>query len=187
MTKITLRTIIHAPLEICFDLSRSIDLHIESTKQSNEKAIDGRTSGLIEEGEFVTWEATHFFIRQRLTTRIVEMKKPNYFKDVMVNGAFKSMGHEHHFQSSNGSTVMIDQFCYEVPFRFMGKVFDYLILKGYMTRLLVTRNEMIKKVAEKKWGNHIDEQLGLGEEDIKAGRVISQQQLKEKIKNWQKK
>jgi ligand-binding SRPBCC domain-containing protein len=108
MTKITLRTIIHAPLEICFDLSRSIDLHIESTKQSNEKAINGRTSGLIEEGEFVTWEATHFVVRQRLTTQIVKLKRPDYFKDVMVKGAFKSMEHEHHFQSSNGSTVMID-------------------------------------------------------------------------------
>jgi ligand-binding SRPBCC domain-containing protein len=150
VTTIRLTTSIRAPIEVCFDLSRSIDLHIESTRQSNERAVEGRTSGLIEEGEFVTWEATHFFVRQRLTTRIVEMKKPDYFKDVMVNGAFKSMEHEHHFQSSNGSTVMIDQFCYEVPFGFIGKVFDYLILKRYMTQLLVTRNEMIKKVVEEK-------------------------------------
>jgi ligand-binding SRPBCC domain-containing protein len=147
---IHLTTLIHAPLEICFDLSRSIDLHIKSTKQSNERAIDGRTSGLIEEGEFVIWEATHFFIRQRLATRIVEMKRPSYFKDVMVKGGFKSMEHEHHFQLSNGATVMIDRFYYQVPLGIIGQVFDLFILKKYMTRLLVTRNEMIKKVAEEK-------------------------------------
>jgi ligand-binding SRPBCC domain-containing protein len=150
VTTIRLTTSIRAPIEVCFDLSRSIDLHIESTRQSNERAVDGRISGLIEEGEFVTWEATHFFVRQRLTTRIIEMKKPDYFKDSMVKGVFKSMEHEHHFQSSNGITVMIDQFFYEVPFGFMGKVFDLLILKRYMTQLLLTRNEMIKKVAEEK-------------------------------------
>ncbi len=78
------------------------------------------------------------------------MTKPNYFKDVMVKGAFKSMEHEHHFQFSNGSTIMTDQFCYQVPFGLIGSIFNYLILKKYMTQLLVTRNEMIKKVAEEK-------------------------------------
>jgi ligand-binding SRPBCC domain-containing protein len=150
MTKIKLTTIIYAPIEACFDLSRSIDLHIESTKQSNEKAIDGRTSGLIENDEFVTWEATHFFVRQRLTTRIVEMKKPDYFKDVMVKGAFKSMEHEHYFQSSNDFTEMRDEFYYQVPFGIIGRTFDCLVLKKYMTQLLVTRNEVIKKVAQEE-------------------------------------
>jgi ligand-binding SRPBCC domain-containing protein len=129
VTVIHITTIIHAPIEACFDLSRSIDLHVESTQQTNEKAIDGRTSGLIEEGEFVTWEATHFFIRQKLSTRIVEMKKPTYFKDVMIKGAFKSMEHEHHFKVLNDGTEMVDRFYYQVPFGFIGRIFDYFILK----------------------------------------------------------
>jgi ligand-binding SRPBCC domain-containing protein len=60
------------------------------------------------------------------------------------------MEHEHHFQLSNGFTIMTDHFCYQVPFGFLGSIFNYLILKKYMTQLLVTRNEMIKKVAEEK-------------------------------------
>jgi ligand-binding SRPBCC domain-containing protein len=148
VTVIHITTIIHAPIEACFDLSRSIDLHVESTQQTNEKAIDGRTSGLIEEGEFVTWEATHFFICQKLSTRIVEMKRPIFFKDVMIKGAFKAMEHEHHFKVLSDGTEMIDRFCYQVPFGFIGRIFDYFILKKYMTQLLVTRNGMIKKVAE---------------------------------------
>ncbi len=80
----------------------------------------------------------------------MKMTRPDYFKDAMVKGTFKSMEHEHHFQSSNGSTIMTDQFYYRVPFGFLGSIFNYLILKKYMTHLLVIRNEMIKKVAEEK-------------------------------------
>ena len=150
MTVIQLSTFIKAPIEKCFDLSRSIDLHIESTKDTNERAIAGRTSGLIEQGEFVTWEATHFFIRQRLSTRIVEMRRPDYFKDVMTQGAFRSMEHEHIFESNGDHTLMTDIFRYEVPYGIAGKIFDYFILKRYMTNLLLTRNEVIKNAAESK-------------------------------------
>jgi hypothetical protein len=47
MATIILDTIINAPIEKVFDLSRNIDLHIESTKQTGERAIAGRTSGLL--------------------------------------------------------------------------------------------------------------------------------------------
>src|ERR1700759_359494 len=94
---IELSTMIDAPIQVCFDLSRSIDLHIESTKQTGEKAIAGRTSGLIEMGESVTWRAKHFGVWQNLTSKITEFKSPDYFTDEMVSGAFKSFRHEHLF------------------------------------------------------------------------------------------
>jgi hypothetical protein len=48
MPTIELITPINAPIDRVFDLARSIDLHMESTKQTGEKAIAGRISGLIE-------------------------------------------------------------------------------------------------------------------------------------------
>src|SRR5687768_7438017 len=122
MTTINLEISINASPEVCFDLSRSIDLHQLTTEKSNEKAVDGRRSGLIEEGEFVTWQATHFFIRQRLTTVIVEMKRPHFFFDRMTKGAFKSMAHHHGFESRGGKTIMKDVFQYEVPFGPAGRL-----------------------------------------------------------------
>jgi hypothetical protein len=48
---ISLATLIHAPIERVFDLSRSIDLHQQSMRHISEKAIAGKTSGLISESE----------------------------------------------------------------------------------------------------------------------------------------
>jgi ligand-binding SRPBCC domain-containing protein len=86
-------------------------------------------------------------IRQRLSTRIVEMRRPHYFKDVMTKGAFRSMEHEHFFESNGDHILMTDIFRYEVPYGIAGKIFDYFILKRYMTNLLSIRNEVIKNKA----------------------------------------
>ena len=148
MPTIELFTQINAPIEIVFDLSRSIDLHMESTKQTGERAIAGRTSGLIGLGETVTWRAKHFGIWQNLTSKITEYQYPDYFVDEMVSGAFKSFRHEHHFSTIDGQTLMKDLFVFESPFGLFGKFFNWLVLKKYMTGLLVERNRVIKEAAE---------------------------------------
>lgn len=152
MPKIQISTKIKAPKEICFDLSRSIDLHQVSMKQTNEKAIAGRTGGLIEMGEEVTWQATHFGIKQRLTAKITRFDFPNSFRDKMVKGAFKKFTHDHIFLEENGVTEMQDIFDFESPFGWLGKIFNQLVLEKYMTQLLTKRNQNIKEVAESgKW------------------------------------
>lgn len=148
MTTIVLTTRISAPAEICFDLSRSIDLHQRTTRHTGERAIDGRKSGLIKKGEYVTWQATHFFITQKLSVRIVAMDRPRYFTDVMIRGAFKSMRHQHVFEADGKKTLMKDHFEYEVPLGVFGKLFDHLVLRRYMTNFLMIRNNHIKAIAE---------------------------------------
>jgi ligand-binding SRPBCC domain-containing protein len=152
MPKIELRTEINAPKKIVFDLSRSIDLHKISTKHTNEEAIAGVTSGLINLNETVTWRAKHFGFYQILTSKITEFKQPNFFSDEMVEGAFKSFRHEHHFENIDGATIMIDHFIYISPFGILGRIADFLFLKKYMTNLLEKRNSTIKEFAESdKW------------------------------------
>ncbi|MBB3054583.1 SRPBCC family protein [Mucilaginibacter gotjawali] len=145
---IELSTSINAPIEVCFDLARSIDLHMESTKQTGEQAIAGRTSGLIGLGETVTWQAKHFGIRQTLTSKITRFEYPNYFTDEMLSGAFKSFRHDHLFFYADGQTIMKDVFDFESPMGWLGKLANFLFLTRYMRRLLVTRNQVIKQAAE---------------------------------------
>lgn len=148
MTIITIETPLHCPIETCFDLARSVDAHILSTNKTREKAVAGRLSGLCEKGDTITWEATHFGIRQKLTSEITKMDKPHFFEDRMIRGAFKSMRHEHHFEEKKGVTFMRDVFEYEFPYGIFGWIFNKLILKYYMSRLLTTRNQILKQLAE---------------------------------------
>ena len=67
MPQIKLTTSIAAPLEVVFDLSRSIDVHQISMQQSDERAIGGITSGLIQKDETVTWQARHL-LRKKATS-----------------------------------------------------------------------------------------------------------------------
>jgi ligand-binding SRPBCC domain-containing protein len=148
MPHIYLKTIIDAPQKICFDMARNIDLHKSSMAHTKEKAVAGRTGGLIQKGEFVTWEATHFFMRQQLSSKITEMEEPVYFVDEMISGAFKSMRHKHEFVHAGDTTIMIDDFTYEVPYGFLGQFFNQIILEKYMRNLLMARNREIKRMAE---------------------------------------
>ncbi|MCB0381873.1 MAG: SRPBCC family protein [Psychroserpens sp.] len=148
MPLIELQTYINAQQHICFDLARDIDFHTASLKHSKEKAIAGKTSGRIGLNEWVTWEARHFGIKQRLTSKITEFEHPNYFVDEMVSGAFASFKHEHIFIDQNGKTLMIDRFQFESPLGVLGTLADILFLKAYMTKLLETRNVFLKEKAE---------------------------------------
>lgn len=148
MPTIELVTNINAPIEICFDLARSIDLHKLSTAGTGEEAIGGVTSGLIGVGETVTWRAKHFGIRQNLTSVISAFEYPVYFRDEMVTGAFRMIKHDHRFQKAGDITVMRDYFQFESPAGIAGKLFNTLVLTGYLTRLLKKRNQIIKETAE---------------------------------------
>ena len=148
MPVIHLETFIKADQKLVFDLARSIDLHQVSTAHTNERAVAGKTSGLIELNESVTWEAKHFGIVQRLSSKIIAMKSPDYFVDEMVFGAFKSFKHQHIFEAKGGGIIMTDIFDYVSPYGILGKFANWLFLKRYMTDLLVQRNKVIKEHAE---------------------------------------
>lgn len=153
MPIIELITLIKAPKGLVFDLSRDIDVHQESTKQTGERAIAGKTSGLIELGESVTWRAKHFGVWQNLSSKITEMEAPNYFVDEMLSGAFKSFRHEHIFEEDEkGNTIMTDRFDFESPFGYLGNLVNQLVLTRYMTTLLEERNQVIKREAERPHG-----------------------------------
>ncbi|GEO11119.1 SRPBCC family protein [Segetibacter aerophilus] len=148
MTTIELYTYIKAPITVCFNLSRSAELHMISTSKTDEKVIAGRSSGLFEKGDTVTWKARHFGVYHTLQMEISALSFPYSFEDRMVRGPFKSICHNHHFQEANGLTVMKDVFQYEVPFSLFGQLFNQMILRKHMRNLLEERNRTIKEYAE---------------------------------------
>ena len=144
MLVLRILTEIAAPKVLCFDLSRSIDLHLESMIASKERAVAGITRGLISEGEEVTWEARHFGLLWRMTSRITEFDPPHRFVDEMVRGPFASFRHEHLFEEGGGGTRMTDV----VEFRTrLGAIGDRPA-GIYLSRLIGIRNGVIRAKAE---------------------------------------
>jgi ligand-binding SRPBCC domain-containing protein len=141
-------TMIAAPIEVCFDLARDIDFHTRSLGETSERAVAGRTTGLIGLGESVTCEARHLGIRQRLTAELTAFDRPAYFRDVMTRGAFRSFAHDHRFEAQGGGTVMTDEVEFRSPLGPLGWLVDRMFLAGYLRRLLEGRCQAIKREAE---------------------------------------
>jgi ligand-binding SRPBCC domain-containing protein len=143
-----LETVIAAPIDRCFDLARDIDFHVRSLAHTGERAVAGRTTGLIELGESVTWEARHLGVRQRLTSSVTAFDRPHYFRDVMTAGAFQAFAHEHWFEARDGRTIMTDVVEFKSPFGPLGRLVDAVFMKGYLRRLLGRRCQAILREAE---------------------------------------
>jgi ligand-binding SRPBCC domain-containing protein len=154
---IRLQTVIKAPMERCFDLARSIDLHVASQSRHGEKAIAGVVTGLIGLGEEVTWRARHFGIRQTFTSQIAEFNRPAHFRDVMVRGAFHRFEHDHDFERMPDGTMMVDLCRFEAPFGLLGALTTHLVLRRHLIGLLRERASVIRHAAESgEWRRYLD-------------------------------
>jgi ligand-binding SRPBCC domain-containing protein len=152
-------TIISAPIERCFDLARSVEVHLAGNVHFGESAVavGGVTSGLVDLGQRVTWRAKHLGVWQNLTSEITRFDRPTYFRDEMMKGAFKTMEHDHYFSwKSAHETAMTDVFRFAAPFPILGKIAEILVLRRYMTNLLRERNDAIKAIAESgEWQRYL--------------------------------
>jgi ligand-binding SRPBCC domain-containing protein len=144
-------TEIAAPVEACFDLSRSIDLHLESMITSDERAVAGVTSGLIGAGQEVTWEARHLGRMWRMTSRITEFEPPRRFVDQMVRGPFAAFRHEHRFDATGTGTRMTDVVEFKMGWGPVGPVAD-IAAAAYLRHLMTLRNTTLRTKAEARSG-----------------------------------
>lgn len=97
----------------------------------------------------MTFEATHFGVRQRLTAHVTAFEPPFLFADEMTRGAFASLTHRHEFAPApDGGTRMTDTLEFTSPLGVLGVLADRLFLERYMRRFLEGRNRELKRIAE---------------------------------------
>ncbi len=131
------------PRERLFDLARSIDAHVESQLAAGEQAVGGVTSGLIGEGQEVTWQAQHFGLPLQMTSRITSLEYPQSFTDEQVKGPFKSFRHVHEFEATATGSIMTDRVEFTAPFGPAGRLVEKLILRQYLERLIRDRGNFL--------------------------------------------
>jgi ligand-binding SRPBCC domain-containing protein len=138
LTTIVIETFIAAPPEACFDLALDVGAHARSAAFSDERVVEpGRLTGVLQLGDLVTFEGRHFGFRQRFTTRITELIRPQVFVDEMVHGAFKSLRHVHEFVPKEGGTLMRDT----LEWKAWGLGF---LLKPHMRWFVTTKQRALK-------------------------------------------
>jgi len=140
---IELETFIEAPTGRSFDLALSVELHLDSTVATRERAIAGKTSGVLALGDWVTWKAWHFGLPLRLSVQVTEHDRPRSFRDEMIRGPLRRLRHDHRFEAVDGGTLMIDRFEFAVL-----PLLDGLVLTPHFRRFLTGRNDLIKRAAE---------------------------------------
>lgn len=139
---------IRAPVEKVFDLTRDIEVHQKTTAWTHERVVESTAERLLDAGDWVTFEARHFGFRQRLTSKVVEIKRPRLMIDEMQRGTFKSLRHEHRFEEAVDGTRMTDRLVFEAPLGPLGWIVERVFLAAYMRRFLVRRNHELKRLAE---------------------------------------
>ena len=149
MTTIVVETRISAPLEMCFDLARDVDAHLRTSSSTGERAVGGKTSGLLDLGDVATFEAVHFGVRQRLTSKIVEFDRPRRFVDEMVSGAFASLRHIHEFMPEGTMVLMRDTLTWRSPLGPLGILADKLFVERHMRNFMIARQSELKDYAER--------------------------------------
>lgn len=161
MITIELSMHVRAPLERVFDLSRSIDLHLHASSGTGERAVAGRTTGLLGLDETVTWRARHLGVWQHLTTRISACDRPRHFRDEQVRGAFAWFKHDHFFEpDGQGGTRVRETFRFAAPLGPLGWIAERVLLRRHMTHFLNERNEELRRVAESddEWRKYLPEE-----------------------------
>lgn len=149
MTSVVVTTRIAAPIEVCFDLARSVDAHLQSSEFTGERAVEpGRTSGLLEFGDLVTFEGVHFGIRQRFTARITEMDRPHRFVDELVKSTFRALCHVHSFEAAaDGTTLMTDALEWTSPLGILGRIADAVAVRRHMRNFVVKKQRRLGEIA----------------------------------------
>jgi ligand-binding SRPBCC domain-containing protein len=145
---IVVETRIAAPIARCFDLARDVDAHAQTSDFTNERIVGGRTSGLLQLGDTVTFEAVHLGLRRRLTARIVEFDPPRRFVDEMVEGPFASLRHVHEFRADGEQVVMVDTLAWRSPLGILGRLADVVFVRRHLRAYLTRKQANLKAHAE---------------------------------------
>ena len=146
MRRLNITTRVAAPAELVFDASLQVDVHTRSMAASSECVVGGVSTGQLRLGDEVTWQGRHFGRSWRMTSRITAYERPTYFVDEQITGPF-SVWHAHRFQQQpDDTTLMSDVIDFAAPYGPLGRLVDVLILDGYMTKLIATRNQYITAI-----------------------------------------
>jgi ligand-binding SRPBCC domain-containing protein len=160
METIRLGTWIDAPVERCFLLSLSVDLHVATALSMRDKTSAGATERSIGEGDTLTFKGRHFGVHWRHTSVIEKLRPHSYYRDVMISGPFRHFEHDHHFAPMDDGTRMRDEVRFSASGGVLGRLRTRMFLRKQLKGFLMERNAMIKRLAESEdWHKYLEQRI----------------------------
>ncbi|MFT5328822.1 MAG: ligand-binding SRPBCC domain-containing protein [Planctomycetaceae bacterium] len=157
MIKLRSSVDIRAPIERCFDIARSVDVHKDTSTLIRGRAIAGKRTGLSDLGDETTWSARFFGLRFKIRTRVTRMVKSQYFCERRVSGLIERFEHDYHFTENEGSTRMEDVFSISLPLGLLGQGLLQLVLRPKLERVQMHRLQAIQQICEgDKWRQYLE-------------------------------
>ena len=146
MPRIHQTIFIEAPAERVFDLARNFTL----LKKAFDKEQVNSTAAFnfLGMGDTITIHAKHAGKLRSAMLRITGLQAAGNFVEEQVKGDLQSYRHEHHFKQIDNGTIMIDIIDYDYPRDVIGRLIGKIYFKSYLEKILVKRNELIRKYAE---------------------------------------
>lgn len=152
------RTQVQAPVERCFDLSCSIALVKEELGMT---PVEGRTTGLVQDGDTVRWQGWQLGLPQFHVTLISGYQRPTFLQDTMLKGRFKHFQHDHHLRRMEGNaTELYDELRFSLPFGIAGRLVARWIMVPHIRGLMSSRFARIRRIAESDdWRRYITDSI----------------------------
>lgn len=147
---------INAPIERCFQLSTNIAL---VGRTLGMRPIEGKTDGMIAEGDRLVWAGWKFGLPQMHESMITGYERPVFFQDTMGRGRFRRFQHDHHLVEIDGQTLLNDKLRFTLPFGWPGKVVARYLVGPILCRWLRKQMLLLKRVAEtNEWRRYLPEE-----------------------------
>jgi ligand-binding SRPBCC domain-containing protein len=140
-------TVIHAPIDRCFQLSTSLAI-VEMELGMTPVAGGSRTSGLVQLGDTIRWEGRKFGLHQFHVSLIDRYEFPTIFRDRMIEGRFRSFEHDHAFTETPEGTRLDDELRFTMPYGPLGWLVGQLIMVPHINRLLRRRYDRLQQLLE---------------------------------------
>lgn len=150
MFKFEKSVIINCSLRELFEFHTDVDNLVYLSKFRGLRVKLLKSNLPIAMGSELLLKVTGFSIyRTKWHLIVTQFDKPNCFTDEMIKGPFKKWKHTHKFEETGGVCKLRDIVEYEMPFGFLGNIFQKLFFNRMLNDLFNFRHKLTKKLLEK--------------------------------------
>ena len=97
----------------------------------------------MKDGQLIDYTIKILGIKIRWTTLITEYIPNKMFIDQQLSGPYSMWHHKHEFNIIDSGVEVIDTIRYVMPFRFLGRIVNYLFIKNDLNQIFSYRYEVI--------------------------------------------